>query len=373
MDIRDNRAFVSLRLLGPNGRSKAARFWLDSGGDTVFLSGPLAHELGLQESGAAFTGMGNTPSHFVTKPRLSIGGMEIDLARVGVAASLSESSRNAFAGVEAEGFLPATVLRNYDVVFNYPAHSFSLFQPGTAIHRGTPVPMLVKAQTGFARIEIAIDGKPYGFMLDTGAAYTGVSRAVMDQWIARHPSWRHSIGAVGTANMVGKQFDVTNQLLRIPEIRWGPFKLQNVGMVSRPSGVYEKIVSEDMAAPIIGALSGNVLRQFRLDLDYPDGVAYLSFEGADSSFDLDCVGLILQVNASGKAVVSGVAQHDGHPEINGLESGDILLKVDSRAVTGSPLATILQRLSGTIGTVKHLTIQRGDQVLTISAAVTAHP
>jgi hypothetical protein len=149
--------------------------------------------------------------------------MEIDLARVQVAASLSENSRNAFAGVQAEGILPATVLRDYDVVFDYPAHSFSLFQPGAGVHRGTPVAMLVKPQTGFARIEVAIDGKPYGFMLDTGAAYTGVSRTVMDQWITEHPSWRHSVGAVSSANMVGKQFDVTNELLRIPEIKWGPY------------------------------------------------------------------------------------------------------------------------------------------------------
>jgi C-terminal processing protease CtpA/Prc len=128
-----------------------------------------------------------------------------------------------------------------------------------------------------------------------------------------------------------------------------------------------------MAAPIVGALSGNVLRQFRLDLDYPDGVAYLLFGGADSSFDLDCAGLIVQVNATGKVVVSGVAQHEGHPEIEGLESGDILLKVDNQAVTGAPLATILERLSGAIGTEKHLIIQRGDQPLTVSAEVTSHP
>jgi C-terminal processing protease CtpA/Prc len=102
-------------------------------------------------------------------------------------------------------------------------------------------------------------------------------------------------------------------------------------------------------------------------------VAYLLFEDTDNSFDLDCAGLIMQVNASGKVVVSGVAQHDGHREIEGLESGDILLKVDNRAVTGAPLSTILERLSGAIGTEKHLTIQRGDQQLTVSAAVTSHP
>jgi len=373
MEVRDNRVFIPLEVAGPNGKTKVVLFWVDSGGDTIFLSGQLAHELGLQESGASFMGMGETPSHFVTKPHLSIMGMDIDLTRVSVSASLSEKSRNAFAGVEAGGFLPATVLRNYEAVFDYPAHSFTLAQTGNIAHRGMPVPMAIQPTTGFARVEIAIGGQDYGFMLDTGAAYTGISRTVIDRWIGKHPSWPHSLGAVGAANMVGKHFDATNELLRIPEIKWGSILLRNVGMVSRPAGVYEKVVSEDMTAPIVGALSGNVLRQFRLDLDYPAGIAYLELDGADSISDLDCVGLIVQVGEDGNAIVSGVAQRDGRAEIAGVEAGDILLRVDDHEVAGASLATILTYLSGAVGEKKRLTLRRDARELSVSAVVFPHP
>jgi hypothetical protein len=39
------------------------------------------------------------------------------------------------------------------------------------------------------------------------------------------------------------------------------------------------------------------------------------FDGIKSAPDLNCVGLILQVDASGKVVVSGVAQFRGPPKL----------------------------------------------------------
>jgi hypothetical protein len=79
MEIHDNRVFVSLRVVSSLGKSVIARFWVDSGGDIVILSGRLAHELGLQPTGTMSVGMGETPLHPVTKPQISIAGMGIDL------------------------------------------------------------------------------------------------------------------------------------------------------------------------------------------------------------------------------------------------------------------------------------------------------
>jgi len=372
MRIRDNRVFIPLQVSGPNGKIKTVLFWVDSGGDIVFLSGPVARELGLREAGPIFDAMGHTRSHFVAKPGLALAGMKIDLADVSVAASLS-NSKDAFVGVEAGGFLPATVLKHFDVVLDYPALIFTLARSGSITHRGVSVPMMVQPKTGFARVELEIAGERYGFMLDTGAAYTGVSRALMDGWVGGHPTWRHSIGAVGAANMVGKDFDVGNELLRIPAIRWGPIRLENVGMVSRSVGAYEKSVSEDMAAPVVGALSGNVLRRFRLDLDYPAGVAYLELDGSSDFTDLACAGIVLEIKDSGDVVVSGVSRRNGVPEIAGVEAGDIILKVDGHEITGSSLAMALDHLSGTPGHRKLLTIRRGENVLSVSVTVSPHP
>src|SRR5690242_6974993 len=46
MDVRNNRVFVPLRITGPQGTSRSAVFWVDTGGDTLVISGLLAHELG---------------------------------------------------------------------------------------------------------------------------------------------------------------------------------------------------------------------------------------------------------------------------------------------------------------------------------------
>jgi PDZ domain len=372
MEVRDNRAFILLQVVGTNGRKKTALFWVDSGGDSVFLGGPLADELGLQKVGESFQAMGERPAHRVTKPVLSIAGMIIDIQQVPVSASESKF-RNLFAGVEAEGFLPAAVLKLYDVVFDYPAHSFTLAHSGSLVHHGVPIPMSVKPETGLPRIEVLIAGQTYGFMLDTGAAYAGLSLGVMDKWIIEHPSWAHSVGAVGSANMVGKQYDSTKELLRTPEVRLGPIVIRNVGFMSQPVGVYETIDSADMTAPIVGVLAGNVLRHFRLDLDYPSGVAYVSPAHTVNAADLDCVGLIFQVTEAGSIVINGVAQRNAAPEVDRIQAGDILLRIDGHSVTGATRATVLNYLSGTVGEVRHLTIRRGLQEISISASVKAHP
>lgn len=210
-------------------------------------------------------------------------------------------------------------------------------------------------------------------MLDTGAAYSGVSKALMDRWRRDNPSWPHSQGAVGAADMVGKQFDVQNELIRVPQLRWGSLTLSGVGMVSRPAGLYESAISKDMTAPIVGALAGNVLSHFRLELDYPDGKAYLAERAPSSGSDLNCVGLVVRVRPDGDVVVSGIVKQNGEPEVVGAEPGDMLVRVDGRRVEGTTLANVLRALSSSPGETKWLTLRRGNKQLTVRAAVLSHP
>jgi len=41
-------------------------------------------------------------------------------------------------------------------------------------------------------------------------------------------------------------------------------------------GTFERYMSSMMTAPIVGSLAGNVLRGFRVELDYPGKRLYLS-------------------------------------------------------------------------------------------------
>ena len=74
--------------------------------------------------------------------------------------------------------------------------------------------------------------------------------------------------------MLGNDAD-KGPLLRVAKVKIGSFVLPDVAMVSRPVGIYEKFMSDMMTAPLIGAIAGNVLRDFRVEIDYRNGATYL--------------------------------------------------------------------------------------------------
>jgi len=59
-----------------------------------------------------------------------------------------------FATVEAN--FSATLLMNYDVLFDYKARTMTLAAPGTVQHEGVRVPGCVNPKTGLVSIEITV-------------------------------------------------------------------------------------------------------------------------------------------------------------------------------------------------------------------------
>lgn len=47
-------------------------------------------------------------------------------------------------------------------------------------------------------------------------------------------------------------------------------------VVERKEGVFEKWMRSMMTSPIVGSVAGNVLKQFRVELDYANQKLYLS-------------------------------------------------------------------------------------------------
>lgn len=62
----------------------------------------------------------------------------------------------------------------------------------------------------------------------------------------------------------------------VPTARWGAHEIREFGVVSQQEGVFERGMSRMMTDPIVGALGGNVLKHFRIELDYAKQVLYLS-------------------------------------------------------------------------------------------------
>lgn len=366
IDLRDNRIFVELACIRPDGSQRKARFQVDSGGGAVILSESLSRDLALKAMGPASKEEGETFQP-VSSPQIRIGEMPLDLS--GVNTVVAVGSKGEFSpGSGAEGFLPARVLRKYEVVFDYPGRQFTMAQPGTLKPRGVPVPSPIAEKSGFPRLELTVDGQKYGFLLDTGAAYTMVSQTLMDKWHAAHPAWPRCIGAVGAANMVGGASDAKAEMLRIPEMQWGTFRLPRVGVVSRPPGTFEKWMSGMMTAPIVGSIAGNVLRAFRVEIDYPHGVTYLGRQADASQESLDVVGVVIRARPDGSYTVSSVAQCAGKNVVDGVKADDKLISINNWAVKGS-LADVLDALHGKPGEPKTLVVERDGKQLTVKTSV----
>jgi len=269
--VEGNRPYVDVTLRRANGTERIARFLVDSGGGGFLLTEPLARDLGLtwgktsKEEGAEFA----TPSVI---PQASIGVFPLALTPERVLVLVGETNvvPKAAPG-HADGLLPGHILAKYHVVFDYPRAEFTIALPHMLTPEGEAMKMPV-SRTGFPRTEIQIDGRTYGMLVDTGASFTMVSEVLLKALGAAHPDWPRVPGGAGEAATLG---GTTLETMTLPGATWGTIALPSFGIVSQREGTFEKYMSGMMTAPIIGSLAGNVLKQFRVELDYPNQKLYL--------------------------------------------------------------------------------------------------
>ncbi len=273
MLVEAGRAFVDLSFNADNQAPRIASFWLDTGGGAFLLTEKLAGDLGLTW-GEAFREEGLTMAKImeIPQPRLGDIPLKIDGNRAFVVLASDNLLPKVAQGL-AEGLLPGHILANYHLVFDYPKGLFTLARPGYLEPLGQAIAMQVSKKMGFPRVELEIGGSSYGFLLDSGASFTIVSEAVLKSWGKEFPQWPRYDGAYGDARTLGGQ---TLETMFVSSAVLGDCKIGEFGVVSQKEGVFERWISPMMAAPIIGALGGNVLQNYRVELDYANQLLYLS-------------------------------------------------------------------------------------------------
>jgi len=364
--LEGNAPIVELEFQTPSGSPRMARFLIDTGGGSFILGSKLMADIGAQPIGPPTKEEGETLvplSPMVAK----LGGTELDLSDArptGMPAYKWPTPRN-----EAEGLIPGRLLKHYDVVFDYPAQRFTLSEPRTSTPQGVEFNTPISTPSGFPRIEAQIGGKTYGFLLDTGASFTMISRTALDQWAKENPDSPSAIGAVGFANMSGGKMERQALMLRIPQLQLGAISLKGVAAVSRPDATFETYMSSMMTAPIVGSLAGNVLRDFRVEIDYAAGKTYLSQSRTSVDDDLVSVGLVLSAE-HGESLMIRALSSTAAPDVKlSVHVGDTLLAVDNIVLTGKPLAAAALQLQGKPGTHKRLQLMRDGKALTVTATV----
>jgi hypothetical protein len=275
--------------------------------------------------------------------------------------------------------LPAGVLQKYQIAIDYRDRTLTFARPGTLKPRGIPVPLRIDKQTGLAAVDARIDGRHYAITVDNGSAYTWFSQNTAKDWLASHPDWERGVGAVGASNMMmsGDGAEGSGIMLRIPEIIIGQLALPDVGALGAGAGrgfggnlTLFDWYSKKNAVPVIGWLGGNVLKRFRLTIDYPNQTLYWLKQTEPDSHDLDQVGITLQ-HRNGEYVVSSIATRNGRLTVEGVERGDKLLQVGNLILRNATWGEIYSSLHGTPGDLRNLVLERRGMRVAVEARVTA--
>jgi hypothetical protein len=365
MSVEGNAPIVTLQFKRPDGGTRTARFIFDSGGGAIILDEGLATDLGLKPEGAELSEDGQRYRP-VNVPAARVGGMPLDLSTSKAFVHLGTTS---FTNRDTvEGLLPGKALEHYQVVLDYPQQLWSIGNPGTLAHRGERLPAPYIASSGHPRIEVSIDGMTYGLLLDTGPPVTLLREDLLQRWSREHPYWPRSRGAVGSANMGGGSDDARQLLLRIPALQIGSFTVGHVATASRPDQTFSA-TSYETPASIVGALGGNVLSQFRVEIDYPEQLLFLDPSGKTQANDFDTVGIVLDTSAAGELVVRAVSSSASSITQQNVLPGDVILQIGNVSKAPYTLTKAARALSGTVGERKQLRILRKGQPMTVTVTV----
>ena len=367
----DDRVFAELNFVRPNGTLRKALAFVDLGTPTLVLDKNLHEELQAGQGKPVI---------------LRVGDLEIkvDSSAVETDTGLGLTGHDGKRTLPVEAVLSGSVLTNYQVVVDYAKRTLTVAQPNTLKNTGDAVPCRVNEKTGMISITGDIDGRPYVLAIDTGSAYSWVREDVAEQWTKAHPEWK---GAVGEANMQTRTDGAESRatILRLPEIKLGSLQLKQVGALGIsaeappiPPALGESAVHGDFfdwyskksPEPVIGWIGGNVLKGFRVMIDFPRRMIYWEHQIELDPHDLDQVGVTLEKRDTGY-FIAGIAQKHGQPTVDAVRVGDRLIQVDDLQLSNATRGAIFAALHGKPGSVRTLAVERDGKRLNVAEKISA--
>jgi hypothetical protein len=368
--LDDNRIFAELVFVRTDGTLRTAFAFVDLGTPVPVLNEKLYKELQLDQ---------NKPLVF------RIGEIEVRVESRAVQTDTGSflTGPNGKATIPVEAVLPGSVMKNYQVIFDYARQRLTMARPNTLKAKGIAVPCRVNDKTGLISIDAVIAGRSYPLAVDSGSAYSWFRNEIAQQWVKAHPDWKRGNGAVGESNMQTRSdgAEAGATILRLPDINLGSLHLEQIGALgiapkappfppapgeSAVQGDFFDWYSKKAPEPVIGWLGGNVLKHFRVMIDFPRRMTYWEHESDLDPHDLDQVGVTLETRDTEEGYfIAGIAEKDGKPTVEGVQAGDKLLQVDDLRLAGATRGAIFSGLHGKPGTVRVLILERRGKQLTV--------
>jgi hypothetical protein len=362
-----NRTIIDVYLPFPDGTTKRVRAWVDNGNAELWITEDLAKQLGLPFNGNPKPALYGKERAVQSPNSLQIGGMSISLAGVHEGQAILDRE-SVGPGCSAEITIPSSVLRSYEVLFDFPNRQFTIGAPGSIRFQGVSSKVLVDSKSGLIQVPSKLEGEDFNLALDVGASITLLSGEQIAKWHKAEPSWPYMIGGVAAGNMWGSQEETRWPMLRIPSIQFGEAKLMNVASASFPDDEL-KWFQNRAGVATMGLIGANALVDFRVGIDYAHSTMYLERTNRTPAPDMDVVGLVLRPEADRRYTIIGVADYDGKPSVPEVKTGDVLVGVDGAPATGATMGQVWSLLGGTPGQVRTLTMEREGKRFTVEATV----
>ena len=356
-----NRAVIDVYLPLPDGSTKRVRAWVNTGSAELTVS---------QRVGVLYGALkceGKTCESSIP-PEIQIGGMKISLAGMQSAHAPAGVPKDVmFAGMSPEITLPASLLRNYDILLDYANRQFTIGPPDSVKFPGQAVQARI-GPTGLVNITGRVQRDQVSLIIDTGSGISFVAADRFAKWHGADPPLPYLKGAVGAANLWGAPDEAGRELLRMPSIHLGTSALSGVIFASLPPATLNQI-NERVGADTNGLLGGEAFRNCRVGIDYAHQTVYIDSVGHNAAPDMDVVGVTLHPETDGRFTVLAVLEFEGKPAVPEVKPGDTLIGVDGAPATGATLGQVWSLLGGTPGQTRTLTLERDGKRFTVDARV----
>ena len=259
--------------------------FLTSTGDNNFIYSDAAGNLGvpilLDVADASIFLPELKPGHRIPLSRGSGGVMRVQAKRL----------RRAYLDDECSGILGHEWFAKRVWTLDYPAKTLRLradsYTPPAAPKHRIPLRFRIgprrQRMNNLPRISIKVAGESLDMLLQTGAtvvlsyatakaigdvrpvtrAASFVTRTRLEAWQKRH-GWR----VIDKAERGG-----TGRMIEVPKVSIAGYDVGPVWFVAKPDRLYKTQLSRKLGAVIEGAVGGNLLRSFRITLDYPGAQA----------------------------------------------------------------------------------------------------
>lgn len=236
-------------------------FVLDTGANAAIVTEELASTLALEnvEAKEAVGAGGKRLSVLVGQARsISIGAARVENARVGIMKTLPRCL--------GQGVVGYDFLRHFVLTVDYVQHRLMLASSGqhevddSSLYASLPL-KIPRPDRPLVLVDVLVNSrKTCQFVLDTGASQTVISPGLADE-----------MGMTSTpgSTLVGAGGAVTSSSGILRSLRIGEASMDNVSvMVSDVFSALHQAVGSIMD----GILGYNVLKRFRLVIDYPNGI-----------------------------------------------------------------------------------------------------